>query len=347
MSPFLRHDSSLIRAICAVCITVLLITSGCVPAFNRIEPENLVWPLPPNPPRIKYIQSIYEEDDIGRVYSFKEKLFGKEYYDTIARPYGVSSRGGQLLVTDLGRKVVFKFNLREKRLSFLGGDGTLQVPTSAAADAAGNCYVADAGDSKIVVYDAGGAYKTQYPLGGGRPVALAVHDALGRLYVLDRSGHQVSVLGLDGSRLFAFGGQGDDDGQFNIPLSIALDTKGRIYVLDSGNFRIQIFDAEGNFISKFGQVGDRSGMFANPKGIAVDSEGHIYVTDAAFSNFQIFDDQGRFLLFVGNLGPLPGQLHLPGGIGIDENDRIYVADQFNRRVQVFQYLKQSLSEAIP
>jgi len=71
----------------------------------------------------------------------------------------------------------------------------------------------------------------------------------------------------------------------------------------------------------------------------VDSEGHIYVADAAFDNFQIFDQEGRLLLFVGQAGSGPGQFHLPAGLYIDEEDRIYVVDQFNRRVQVFQYLK--------
>jgi len=32
-------------------------------------------------------------------------------------------------------------------------------------------------------------------------------------------------------------------------------------------------------------------------------------------------------------------MHLPGGIAIDDQDLIYVADQLNRRIEVFQYLK--------
>lgn len=323
----------------SVIVMLLFLLSACGPAARRLEPDNLVWPLPPDPPKIQYIQSIYSEDDIGRVYSLIEKIFGKNYGDTIGRPYGVFARRGKISVTDLTMRSVFVFDLATKRLAVLGGEGALRAPSSAVMDAAGATYVADAGSSKIAVYGAQGNYTTAYPLDGGRPVSLAVNELLGRLYVVDRAGHQVIVLGLDGKKLFEFGGQGGKDGQFNIPLSIAVDKQGAVYVLDSGNFRVQLFDADGKFIAKFGEAGDRPGMFANPKGIAVDSEGHIYVTDAAFSNFQIFDQQGNFLLFVGSLGPYPGQLHLPGGISIDENDRIYVADQFNRRIQVFQYLK--------
>jgi hypothetical protein len=32
-------------------------------------------------------------------------------------------------------------------------------------------------------------------------------------------------------------------------------------------------------------------------------------------------------------------MSLPAGIFIDGQDRIYVADSYNRRIQIFQYLK--------
>lgn len=325
------------RHYCTLPLLLLLITA-CSPAVQRVEPDNLVWPLPPNVPRIKYIQSIYSEDDIGRVYTFKEKLFGKDYLDSIARPYGISVSGNKIYMTDLTMKGVFVFDLAAKRITMLGTEGALQVPASAVADRAGLVYVADVGGSKVAVYDARGTYRTAYLLEDSRPVALAVNDSLGRLYVVDRAGNRILVLGLDGERLLDFGGRGEADGEFNMPIAITLDRKGNVYVVDSGNFRVQIFTQDGKFISKFGSVGDHQGMFANPKGIAVDSENHIYVTDAAFSNFQIFDQQGNFLMFVGSMGPNPGQMHLPGGIAIDDTDRIYLADQFNRRIQVFQYI---------
>ena len=318
---------------------IILFMSACGPAVQRSEPTNLVWPLPPNPPKILYVQSIYSEDDIGRAYSFKEMLFGKDYRDAMSRPYGVSARQDKLYVTDLTLRSVFIFDLAAKRISILGAEGALQVPSAVAADATGTVYAADVNGEKVAVYDANGAYRTAYPVEGCKPVSLGLNDTLARLYVVDRAGHRVITLGLDGKKLFEFGAPGSADGQFNLPIGVAVDKKGFVYVLDSGNFRVQIFDADGKFISKFGSVGDRPGMFANPKGIAVDSENHIYVTDAAFSNFQVFDNEGHILLFVGTLGPAPGQLHLPGGIAIDEKDRIFVADQFNKRIQVFQYLR--------
>jgi len=321
-------------------VLFLGVIASCGPAPRRLEPDNLLWPLPPDQPRIKYIQSIFNEDDIGRVYSTREKMFGKEYFDGMVRPYGVSARKGKLYVADIILRRVLVFDLITKRLFSVGQEGACNTPSAVSAGADGTIYVADSGGSKIVVYNGAGSFRTSYPLPGSRPVGLAISEALGRLYVVDRVEHRVLVLGLDGKKLFEFGAKGVEDGKFNIPLDVAIDSQGVVYVLDNGNFRVQRFTADGNYLSKFGMVGDRAGMFANPKGIAIDSEDHIYVTDAAFNNFQIFDRDGNVLLFVGEMGSWPAAFQLPAGIAIDEIDRIYVADQLNSRIQVFQYLKE-------
>jgi len=324
----------------AVILVGLSLFSACAPD-PRLEPNNIFWPMPPDPPRIKYVQSIYTEDDIGRVYSFKEKLFGKDYTDNMSRPYGVSARHNKIIVTDVVVKNVLVFNTDTKRLSFVQSAGAVRNPSAAVTDVSGMIYVADAGSGKIAVFTPDGEYKTSFFLNDSRIVALAINESFGRLYALDRARHRVIVLSLEGQQLFEFGSQGDDNGQFNIPLGIAVDKQGSVYVLDNGNFRVQVFDPDGKYLFKFGEVGDGPGLFANPKGIAVDSDRHIYVTDAAFSNFQIFDQQGNVVMYIGSLGPSAGQLHLPAGISIDENDRIYIADQFNKRIQVFQYYKAS------
>jgi DNA-binding beta-propeller fold protein YncE len=329
----------IISRYCAALLSIVLISAACNPAVRRFEPTNLVWPPLPNPPKIKYVQSIYTEDDIGRNYSLKERLFGKDYDDTLKRPYSVFAGRGRILITDIGAKFIEVLDLTSKRMMVVGGDGTLRYPVAAVSDASGAIYVADVGNAKVMVYDGNGRYGTSYAVDNGKPVALAINERLGTLYVVDRQQHRVIALDKQGQQLFTFGSFGDDNGKFNVPLAIAIGADDKLYVLDSGNFRVQIFDARGEYLFKFGSVGDRAGLFANPKGIALDSEGHIYVTDAAFSNFQIFDQQGNVLLYVGSLGPAPGQMHLPGGIAIDDQDLIYVADQLNRRVEVFQYLK--------
>lgn len=320
-------------------IGMISLLSACNQPIRRIEPDNLFWPMPPAEPRIKYVQSIFTEDDIGREYNFREKLFGKDYLDSLARPYGVTCRNDKVIVSDIVIRRVLIFDRAAKKMFVVGREGAILVPAAAVQDSTGTVYVADSGGSKVVVYNADGTYQTAYMLKESKTVGIALNEKLGRLYVVDRTGHQVVVLGTDGTKLFAFGGKGSENGKFNFPAAVAVDKQNRVYVLDSGNFRVQVFTSEGDFLLKFGTVGDRPGMFANPKGIALDSDGHIYVTDAAFNNFQIFDQEGRVLLFVGEAGPEPGYFRLPAGISIDEHDRICVADQLNGRIEVFQYLK--------
>lgn len=323
----------------AAAVILVLFLSACGQPPRRIEPDNLFWPLPPEKPRIHYIQSIYSEDDIGHDYSWRELLFGKTYIDSLARPYGVSARYGRICVTDIMLNSVMIFDLARKQVFKIGDEGAVELPAAVVSSAQAVFYVADAAQSKIAVYGPDGLYRTAFHLAGAKPVSLALNEAMGRLYVADRNNDKIIVLSLDGNVLFEFGGLGYEDGQLRKPLSIALTRTGNVVVLDQGNFRVQIFDGDGKFLRKFGSVGDRPGFFSNPKGIAVDSDNNIYVTDAAFSNFQIFDESGRILLFVGKLGSPPGRLYLPGSIGIDENDRIYVADQLNSRISVFQYIK--------
>ena len=92
-------------------------------------------------------------------------------------------------------------------------------------------------------------------------------------------------------------------------------------------------------LTTFGRLGDAPGDFDKPKGIALDSDGHVYVVEGFGDVVQIFDEQGRLLLAFGGSGAGPGQLWLPSGITI-ANDLVYVADAANRRVQVFEYLKE-------
>ena len=46
----------------------------------------------------------------------------------------------------------------------------------------------------------------------------------------------------------------------------------------------------------------------------------------------------------GEEGSGPGEFWLPSGIFIDTQDRIWVCDSYNRRLQVFQYLKTDVKE---
>jgi DNA-binding beta-propeller fold protein YncE len=323
---------------------VLLLFTGCSQVAEK--PVDLVWPNPPETPRIRYIRSLSHASEFGTSGTgWIEYFFGDEMAGAMAKPYAATTdAAGRVYVTDTGLGVVWIFDEKNKKVSLLGtsGQGTLKQPIGVAVDNRGIVFVSDVLLQRVYGLDREGKLIVAIGKKGElkAPSGLAIDSASNRLYVADTRGHNIRVYNTtDGSFLFEFGTRGKEEGEINFPTNLFI-RNGKLYVTDTGNFRIQIFDLEGKFVKKLGLVGDALGALARPKGVATDSEGHIYVVDAAFDNFQIFDEQGRLYLYVGSAGSRPGFFWLPAGIHIDEHDRIYVVDSYNRRVQVFQYLKE-------
>jgi DNA-binding beta-propeller fold protein YncE len=325
---------------------VLSIIAGlvaCAPGMPEKKKIDLVWPLPPDEPRIKYVDYFYSSLDLGARSGITEALFGEEKVESFIKPYGVAVDSEErVYVTDLGRVWVIDF--KNKTYRFIGdepGVGRLVLPIGVATSSDGRIFVTDTSLDRVFVYNKEG--KTVGAIGEtGEFVGasgVAIDEKKGIIYIVDARKHQVNIYSLNNyKKLGVLGKRGSDDGEFNFPTNIAVDKEGRLYVVDTGNFRVQIFDSDGRFLRSFGRVGDTPGSFARPKGIAIDSEGHIYVVDAAFQNFQIFDFEGNILLFVGSGGIEPGQFILPAGIAIDNEDRIYVINQIPPSLQIFEYM---------
>jgi DNA-binding beta-propeller fold protein YncE len=325
-------------------MTLLLISCAAPDVKKEVD---LAWPLPPDEPRIRYLRTYESSLDVEESTSSQKlltSLLGEsEVGMGMNKPYGVYGGGDRVIVTDTGLGRAIVFDIRNKKYFHIGldGKGILSKPIGVAVDKEGAIFISDTAQDRVIVYDKDGKFKDAIGKKGtfGQPTGLAVNDALGRLYIVDTNKHQIFIYNKDGTPISIIGERGSADGEFNYPTNIFVDKTGKVYVSDSMNFRVQVFDADGKFLKKFGQVGDVPGMFSRPKGIAVDSEGHIYVVDAAFNNVQIFNQDGQILMFFGEMGNKPGQFWLPAGMYIDDEDRIYVADQYNKRINVFQYLK--------
>jgi DNA-binding beta-propeller fold protein YncE len=344
----------------AIILNITVLVLSCTPieiqTLNTEVPakdSDLVWPSPPQTPRIQYVRSIYSPSDIGVKNSWFKKaidtIFGKEELsDILLRPYGVFVDSERMYVTDPGIHALHVFEMKDKKYFIIKKirKEDLISPIGVTADKNGEIYLSDSFLRKVFVFDKKGEYLRE--IGSSelfmRPSGIALDND--RIFVVDTHGHCVLVFSKkDGKLIFKFGKNGSGTGDFNYPTNIFIDKNDILYIMDSMNFRVQVFDRDGNFISVFGKHGDGSGDFSKPKGIAVDSEGHIYIADADFDTIQIFDMNGRLLLNFGNIGRKPGEMVLPAGVFIDRQDRIYVADSYNNRVQIFQYLKEKPLES--
>ena len=339
-------------AVALMAVAVAGVGRATVSAADKKKPAPpaaLVWPLPPETPRIRYVTAYHGITDFKKAGGgWKSLLIGPDTdkpSTQLMKPYGIAvARDGRVFVTDTAARRVFVFDAHAKTVSFIGEKGPIKIvkPIGVAIDAADTVFVADATLKRVVGYRPDGTVAIAIGHEGEleNPSGLAIDRARGLLYVADAKKHQVLCYSsADGAFVRAIGKRGTENGEFNFPTNLSVDRGGRLYVTDTLNFRVQIFDEAGAFVAAIGTQGDGPGHLNRAKGVGVDSEGHVYIADTSFNNFQIFDADGSILLFVGTTGEGPGEFLLPAGLFVDDEDRIYVADQGNARVQVFQRVR--------
>jgi hypothetical protein len=325
--------------------SLVLLTSSCsrVPPVPVAASETIVWPAPPEPKRITYLQSIYRPSDFGAKQSFFTRLghsiIGSDKgNERLSKPFGIAlDEENNLCLTDTGANAVCFYNRSKHTWHSYEKAGSVRfVSPVAVVRHGGIFFVADSALAKVVAFDENAKLQFQTTNHLQRPSGLVILKD--QLFVADSQRHCIVVLDLRGAFLREFGSRGTGPGQFNFPSHISCDQDGNLLVTDSLNSRVQILDRQGSFKAEVGKLGDRAGQFGRPKGVAVDSLGRLYALDAVFDNLQIFDQKGQLLLAIGNTGQQPGEFWLPNGIAISRSNEIFIADSYNHRIQVFQYV---------
>jgi sugar lactone lactonase YvrE len=337
--------STLLIATFAICYLPFAISCAAPrgPIFDPLD-QPLVWPAPPDPPRIHYLGAIATEQDLkpGRSLgqALGQTIFGKRSVRSMLTPYAITAEGDRLFICDSNAQCIHIFDLETRRYHQWRPSREHEPfaqPVGIAWDGT-RLLVADPVVGALFAFDQRGTSLGW--LGRDhleRPVGLAVDSARDRIFVADTGLHQIRILTARGDLNATLGERGSGPAQFNFPTNIAVDPAGRIYITDSLNARIQVFEPDLSYAGQIGSRGNRPGHFSQPKGIAASRHGHIYIVDSHFEAVQIFDQFGQLLLSFGEEGRGPAQFWLPAGIYIGSDDRIWIADSYNRRVQVFEY----------
>ena len=337
---------------CFLAALTVVFTVSCAPSKGAIDytmSGGIVYPGPPEKPRIKYLWSFWRVSGGGGQSKFIRFVAGDigydasapQYSDVLVAPHGVFVDDREVLyVADPGAGRVSVINLKSMDSFNIKSAGrvSLATPIGVVVSPDGRIYVSDADLAKVAVFNKKGKFMKFLAGDFKRPTGLAINAAEELMYVADTWEHMVYVYGFDGTRKGSIGQRGEGPGKLNYPTHISVDADGVLYVSDTLNFRVQMFSPSGKFLNSFGVIGDSYGTFDKIKGIAVDTEGHIYVVDSAQDMVKIYNKEGELLLFFGKKGRYYGDFNLPAGIYIDANDRIYVADSMNMRLQVFQFL---------
>jgi hypothetical protein len=147
------------------------------------------------------------------------------------------------------------------------------APEGVAVDTAGNIYVADGANNRVLKLAAGSSIQTALPFAGlNHPDGVAV-DAAGQLYVVDGFNHRVLKLAAGSSTPTELPFTG-----LNGPSGVAVDAAGNIYVtdwIDNHTTGVKMLAAGSNAQSvlPFGPLHGRAQL-------AVDHAGNVYVVSS-------------------------------------------------------------------
>jgi len=120
----------------------------------------------------------------------------------------------------------------------------------------------------------------------------------GDIFVADGHGGNTNArivkFSPDGKFIKAWGTKGSAPGEFDVPHTLAMDSRGRLFVGDRQNNRIQIFDQDGNFLDQWFQ-------FSRPSGIYIDKHDVIYVADSESESAAKNHDGWKRGIRIGNV----------------------------------------------
>ncbi len=347
------------RAALAASLILVLLPSAWAGGKRKSAPQvdisTLIWPPPPDQPRIRYLGQYFGELDLLGKKQAKggilERLAGvnivPEERVRMKKPYGVAvDSKGRVYVADTGQNEIFVFDTENKKLEFRGdkAPANLTTPIGVAVDEQDRLFVSDSKLHQITCFGPDGNVESVFGTDDlQRPAGLAVDNPLRRLYVADVGGKRIAVFDLDSLKLLRYFAElkdkdADRTGALTNPNSIAIDPDGLLYITDAIVPRVFVYDTDGNFVRVWGKRGDGPGMFGRPKGIAIDADGHVYVADAQLNRLQVFSPEGKPLLSLGSYGWGPGQFMLMAGLATDSQNRIIAVDQFPPRIEVFHYI---------
>ncbi len=167
-----------------------------------------------------------------------------------------TAAGDQTYVADSGHNRILVYGPEgtlRARLGAEGGSGaagsapgSFDHPGAVAVDGAGEIYVADTQNNRVVKLSPAGTVIAEWGSrgsGDGRfhsPDGIAL-DGAGNVYVLDGENNRVEVFSGDGRFLAKWGNRGPGPGQFSQPAALAVGCEGSVYVADTNNNRIQRF----------------------------------------------------------------------------------------------------------
>ncbi len=253
----------------------------------------------------------------------------------LAWPFSTAFVRGGLLIVDRGNNRIRRYEWRSRVITTIAGTGdqessgdggpavaaSLNRPTDALVDRAGNIFIAELGGQRI------------------RMIAAATGI--------------ISTVAGTGQPGFAGDGGPAVDALLGQPFDLALDPQGRLLVAESANNTIRRIDLSTGTISTIAGTGERGfdgdnglateALLGKPRGIVSDASGNLFITESFNHRIRRVDAETGVITTVagtaeagltGDGGPATSAaLNDPGGIAADAHGNLYFADRSNYRIR--------------
>lgn len=331
-----------------VAFSVALLVIGC----SAVERPIVMFPLPPETPRIQWLGTYASEDDFEKSGSrvFMENVAGKPPLSGFKGPFGIASDSrGLIYVADSQDANLRVYDLKKKEVNYYSENPYFSRPYGITIDSEDNLYVVDGKMRQVLVFN---SEREQLRTIGGPsdfevPIFVEVDDGRDRVYVTDAKASKVVVFNRIGKKLFEIGPKLTETHLLYNPQGLALDKNGNIFIAEMLSARITVVSPEGKFIRTFGERGDAFFQFEAPKDLAFDSDGNLWVADNRRSQIYTYTPTGELLLATGSGVQGALSFSAPTAITVDAQDRILITDRLNQRFMVWQYRSEAYAAAHP
>ncbi|WP_431267385.1 peptidase [Dankookia sp. P2] len=146
----------------------------------------------------------------------------------------------------------------------------------------------------------------------------------GRVFVVDRDAHEVTIFTSDGLRLGALGRRHAPGNPSTLPAtSPSRRTARSTSPMAMAISLVHRFGARGEYLDAFGGPGRRGGEFSTPHSVWVLPDGRVLVADRENNRVQVFTAEGRHLRDILDL-------HKPMDVHGGPEGSFYVTDQVPR-----------------
>ena len=178
----------------------------------------------------------------------------------------------------------------------------LAQPLGMSVDHAGNIYIADTGNQRVLKCDAQGKFVRE--VGGfgfgeqqfDRPVEVWVDNGL-NVFVADYNNRRLQRYDKDLNFISTYANDEalEESLHFGYPAALALSAQGELFVADHEFNRVLRFEALGRPKASFGDFNWGEGSLERPAKILVTRKGEVWVSDSLRHAIMIYDAFGNFV----------------------------------------------------